>query len=296
MKPVTGRRVLRALTPWAFLALPLALYVVFIVYPVVYSTLISFFSWDGLNPRKVFVGFENYARFFSDEKMLVALKNNVLWMLFFVPVPMALGFVLAYLLQRNSAINIALRTVFYVPMILAFSVMSIIWAWVYEPSRGVIAEACRFLGLVPPVRSFLTNASTSIIAIVCVGIWHWIGFPLVLYLSAIKEIPEELFDAAAIDGATTMQEVRFIVLPMVNHATQICISIGLVLSVKIFDLVFLMSGGYYKDDVLSTLVWKLFSQFKIGQSSAVSVIQFLFAFLLVVPYQRWQSRKGGIQF
>lgn len=296
MNHVSRDRWLRGLKPWGFLALPLALYTAFIIYPVLYSTVIGFFSWDGLSPTKVFVGFENYTRFFSDGKMLIALKNNLLWMLFFVPIPMVIGFLLAYFLQKNTALNVALRTVFYVPMILAFTVMSIIWSWVYEPSRGVIAEFCRFIGATPPARSFLTNEATSIIAIVVVGIWHWIGFPLVLYLSAIKEIPEELFDAASIDGATNFQKVRYIVIPMVNHATQICISIGLVLSVKIFDLVFLMSGGYYKDDVLSTLVWKLFSQFKIGQASAVSVIQFLFAFILVVPYQRWQSRKGGLQY
>jgi ABC-type sugar transport system permease subunit len=296
MKHANGPRSLKTLTPWAFLFLPLSLYVVFIVYPVFYSVFISFFSWDGLSPEKAFIGLGNYAAFFADAKMVVALRNNVLWMLFFVPIPILIGFALAYLLQRNSPGNIALRTVFYVPMILAFTVMSIIWAWVYEPSRGIIAEACRTFGIAPPARSFLTNPNTSIVAIVTVGIWHWVGFPLVLYTSAIKEIPAELFDAAAIDGASNWQKLRYIIVPMVNHATQICISIGLVLSVKIFDLVFLMSGGYYKDDVLSTLVWKLFSQFKIGPSSAVSVIQFLFAFLLVVPYQKWQSRKGGVQF
>ena len=290
------RKMLSTLKPWAFLALPLALYAIFIVYPVLYSTVISFFSWDGLSPVKRFIGLENYLKFFSDSRMVVALSNNLLWMVFFVPIPIMVGFALAYFLQRNTAINIALRTIVYIPMILAFSVMSIIWGWVYEPNRGVIAEICRFVGMAAPASSLLTNPSTSILAIVLVGIWHWVGFPLVLYIAAIKEIPEELFDAAAIDGASNTQKIVYIIIPMVRHATTVCISIGIVLSVKIFDLIFLMSGGYYKDDVLSTLVWKLFSQLKIGSASAVSVIQFLFAFILVVPYQRWQSKKGGLQY
>lgn len=282
--------------PWLFLAIPLTLYTIFIVYPVIYSTIISFFSWDGLSENKIFVGFDNYIEFFTNGRMLFALKNNLLWMIFFVPLPIIIGFFLAYLLQKNTFINIAFRTIIYIPMVLAFSVMSILWGWVYEPNRGIITEIFKFIGIAPLTRSLLTNNNTSIIAIVLVGIWHWIGFPLVLYISAIKEIPDELFDAAEIDGVSSFQKIRYIIIPMVRHATTVCISIGLVLSVKIFDLIFLMSGGYYKDDVLSTLVWKLFSQLKIGSASAVSVIQFVFAFILVVPYQKWQSKRGGLQY
>jgi ABC-type sugar transport system permease subunit len=288
---------MKALTPWLFLFLPLCFYAVFVAYPIVFSLILSFFEWDGISSARRFIGVDNFRFLFSGEMLPIALKNNSLWMLFFVPLPLIIGFFLALSLRQNTKLNVLLRSVFYLPMILSFTVMSIMWSWVYEPTRGVITQILEIFSIPAPERSILTRPDTSLIAIVIVGIWHWIGFPLVLYLAALKDIPKELFETAEIDGASWYQKIAYIVIPLVRHATLIAISIGVVLSVKVFDLVFLMAGGYYKNEVLSTLIWTLaFDHFRMGTASAVSIIQFFIVIFILVPYIWYNVTRREVEF
>lgn len=114
-----------------------------------------------------------------------------------------------------------------------------------------------------------------------------------LYLAALKDIPRELFESADIDGATWLQKTIFVIVPLVRHATLIAVAIGVVLSVKVFDLVFLMAGGYYKSEVLSTLIWRLaFTRYRMGDASAVSIMQFFFVVLLLVPHICYDALKS----
>jgi ABC-type sugar transport system permease subunit len=283
----------RRLTPWFFLALPLAIYTCMIAYPTLYSIVLSLYEWDGISPTRQFVALGNYLTLYDRGSLAISFKNTFVWMALFVPIPIVSGFLLAVALQKETRLNVLLRSLFYLPMILSSAVAAIMWGWVYEPTQGVITQLLTVLHIHPPVRSFLTRPDTAMAAMALVGIWHWVGFPLVLYLAAIKDIPRELLEAAESDGATRFQKIRHIVIPLVGHATMIAASIGIVLSVKVFDLVYLMAGRYYKNDVLSTLVWRLaFDEYKVGQASAVSVIQFLIIVILVVPYV-WRRASAG---
>lgn len=290
------KRRLRSLAPWAFLALPLAIYLLMVAYPIVYSVVLSFTRWDGISPDKLFVGLQNFFTLFDRELLPLALRNNLIWMALFVPLPIIIGFTVAVALQRNTTTNLVLRSVFYLPMVLSFTVMAIMWSWVYEPTRGVITQVAQLVGLSPPARSLLTRPDTSLLAIVIVGVWHWVGFPLVLYVAALKEIPKELIETADIDGASWLQKLRHVIIPLVKHATLVAISIGIVLSVKVFDLVFLMAGGYYKDEVMSTLIWKLaFNRYQVGSASAVAIVQFAIVLVILVPYIS-MSIKREVEF
>jgi raffinose/stachyose/melibiose transport system permease protein len=264
-----------------------------IAYPTVYSIILSVYEWDGISPTRQFVALGNYLTLYARGSLTIGLKNTFVWMALFVPIPLVTGFLLAMALQKETRLNVFLRSLFYLPMILSHAVAAIMWGWVYEPTQGVITQSLTALHIAPPARSFLTRPDTAMTAMALVGIWHWIGFPLVLYLAAIKDIPRELLEAAESDGATNFQKIRHIVIPLVGHATMIAASIGIVLSVKVFDLVFLMSGRYYKNDVLGTLVWRLaFDEYKVGLASAISVIQFLIIVVLVIPYV-WQRARAG---
>lgn len=288
---------LPSLTPWAFLALPLAIYLLMVAYPIIYSMVLSFTRWDGISPERTFVGLENFFFLFGRELLPLALKNNLIWMALFVPFPIVIGFAVALVLQRNNRTNLLLRSVFYLPMVLSFTVMAIMWNWVYEPTRGVIAQVAQLLGMSAPARSLLTRPNTSLLAIVTVGVWHWVGFPLVLYVAALKEIPQELIETADIDGASWLQKLRHVTIPLVRHATLVAISIGIVLSVKVFDLVFLMAGGYYKDEVMSTLIWKLaFNRYRVGAASAVAIVQFALVLIILVPYISMNIKRREVDF
>ncbi len=282
--------------PWLFLCIPLALYAIMTVYPLVYSMLLSFTKWSGMGKSPQFVGLANYRYLLTQGSLALALKNNLIWMVLFIPIPTGIGFLLAYALRENTRINVFLRSMFYLPMVLSFAVMAIMWTWVYEPTRGLLQVVLTLLHLPTPSGSFLTNPDTAMIAMSVVGAWHWIGFSMILYIAAIQDIPGDVLEAARLDGVTWLRNITSIILPLVRHATVVAVSIGLVLSVKVFDLIYIMSSGYYKSDVLATLVWRYaFTHHSIGRAAAVAVVQFAIIAVLVIPYLLLQRRRGELE-
>ncbi len=283
------------LIPWLFLSIPLVVYLSMLGYPLICSFVLSLTKWSGMGKPPVFVGFTNYKYLLDHGQLALALKNNLLWMAMFVPIPAAAGFILALFLKNKSKLNVWLRSMFYLPMIISNTVLSIMWLAVYEPRHGMLTELLRFLHLPVPTQSYLTRPGTAIIAISIAGIWHWIGFPLVVYLAAVQDIPQELLEAAELDGASRLQKIWHIVIPLVAHATTIVVALGTILSMKVFDLIYLMTGGYYKNDVVGTLIWRYaYEEAKLGRASAVAVVEFLVIGALLVPYILYRRRKGEL--
>ena len=249
-----------------------------------------------MGTKPIFIGLENYRDLISSGNLVIAIKNNLIWLALFVPIPTFIGFLLAYFLRENTPFNAVLRSIFYLPMIISNAIMAIMWLHVYAPKHGMIAQVLDLLHLPQMERSFLTNPKTTMIAVSIVGIWHWIGFPLVIYLAAIQDIPQDFLEAAELDGATRFQRILYIIIPLVRHATTVVIALGAILSLKVFDLIYIMTGGYYKNDVLGTLIWRIaFDQFRLGQASAVAVIEFLIISVIVIPYIWWQFKTGEIE-
>ena len=284
------------LAPWLLVLLPLLVYLAILAYPLLASIVLSFTEWSGLGQGPSFVGFRNYVELFSRGTILHAVRNNLTWLILSVPVPAVVGFILAYWLREQNRRNTILRSCFYLPMILSNAVLALIWMNVYDPRHGLLREILTFLHLPAPVRSFLTRPGTAIVAIAVAGIWHWIGFPLVIYLAAIQDIPKQLLEAAELDGASRFQQLRHIVIPLVGHATIIVVALGAILSMKVFDLIYLLTGGYYKNDVVGTLIWRIaFEQFKLGKASAVAVVQFLIIAVMVIPYVLLARRQSEVE-
>ncbi len=286
----------KAAIPWLFLVAPLGIYLLVFAYPLADSIVLSFTSWSGLGAKPAFVGIDNYIHLISHGLIALALKNNLIWLALFVPIPTVVGFILAYWLSENTRLNVILRTLFYIPMIISNAVMAIMWMHVYAPIHGLIAQFLKAVNLPAMSSTPLGRPGSAIIAVTVVGIWHWIGFPLVIYLAAIQDIPQDLLEAADLDGATPLYKILHITIPFVRHATTIVIALGTVLSMKVFDLVYLLTGGYYKNDVMGTLIWRLaFEQQQMGRASAVAVVEFLIIAMLVIPYIWWQLRTGEIE-
>jgi len=286
----------RALVPWLFLLLPLIIYLTIIAYPLVASIVLSFTEWSGMGKPPRYTGLQNYAFLFSSGSILTAIKNNLIWMALCVPFPAIIGFSLAYILRNNSRMNIFFRSLFYIPMVISNAVMAIMWLHVYAPKHGLIAAILDILALPQFSKSFLTDPNSAIIAISIIGIWHGIGFPLILYLAAIQDIPQDLIETADLDGASTWCKIVNIIIPFVRHATVVVVALGTILAMKVFDLVYLMTGGYYKNDVMGTYLWRLaFEHYQMGRASAVAVIQFLLVSAIVIPYLKWQYRTGEIE-
>lgn len=272
----------------------LGIYVVFMFYPMLFSLFLSFYHWDGLSPSRKFVSFQNYISFFSDPASLLALKNNLVWMGFMLTIPVGLGLLLAVILNEQIPGRTIFRTIFYSPWVLPLVAVGIIWAWIYNPTFGAINTFFRLIGLPNLARPWLSDPKVAFYSVVLTGIWQSTGFPMLLFLAGLQTIPKELYEAAAIDGASRFQNFWYITLPSLRETFVIVTSLLMISSLKVFDLIYIMTwGGPGKlTQVLST--WMYFNTFvfhKAGFGSAIAWIITAASLGVAYPYVRVMSRR-----
>jgi len=287
-------RIWRFISVYWLLFPAVAIYFIFLVYPMLFSLIISFYKWDGLSPTKVFVGAQNYQRFFLDSTSRLVLKNNLIWMIFMLSIPVLLGLLLALALNQKIRGRTLFRCIFYSPAILPLVSVGIIWAWIYNPMFGAVNTFFRIIGLPSLARPWLSDPQVAFYSVIVTGIWQSTGFPMLLFLAGLQTIPKELYEAAKIDGASGLQSFWYITLPFLRETFIIVTSLLMVGSLKVFDLIYVMTwGGPGRlTQVLST--WMYFNTFvfhKAGFGSAIAWIMTIFSLAIVYPYIRVMSRK-----
>jgi raffinose/stachyose/melibiose transport system permease protein len=274
-------------SPWAFVLPGLAVYAVFLVWPAMRSVWISFTDWDGMSPDPKFVGLDNYAQLLRDPVVAQAFKNNIIWTVVIIVVPVVLGLALAVLLDRSSRIGPVLRTLFYMPAVLPLVSVAAIWTWMYNPTDGSINAILRLIGLGSLQQGWLGQESTAVGAILVAGIWVRTGFPMLLYLAALQGIPRELYEAAESDGASAWQQFVHVTLPGLRSANFVVIALSLIDSFKVFDLVFVMTNGGPGNatQVLGTWMFSnVFQYFHAGYGTAIAVVITIIALAVGIPY------------
>lgn len=282
------RRPTRAFSsPWAFVLPGLAVYAVFLVWPAIRSVWISFTDWDGFSPEPKFVGLDNYAKLLVDPVVAQAFRNNIIWTVVIIVVPVVLGLTLAVLLDRSSRIAPVLRTLFYMPAVLPLVSVAAIWTWMYNPTEGSVNAILEAIGLGSLQQGWLGQDSTAFGAILVAGIWVRTGFPMLLYLAALQGIPKELYEAAVSDGASAWQQFRHVTLPGLRSTNFVVIALSLIESFKVFDLVFVMTNGGpgNSTQVLGTWMFaNVFQYFNAGYGTAIAVVITVIALLVGIPY------------
>jgi raffinose/stachyose/melibiose transport system permease protein len=294
-KSKTIRRVRRRfrLTPYLFLAPALIWYLIFLVYPMYQSLVISFMDWDGLSANIEYVGFENYQRLlFEDDTARLAIRNNVLWTLGTLLIPTVIGLLLAVALDRKLKGRTVLRAIFYGPAILPLVAVGMIWAWMYNPQFGVINEILRGIGLGDYARGWLSVYETALPATFLTAVWGGVGFPMVLYLAALQAIPHEQYEAAKMDGASGRQLFFNITLPWLREAHVIVFSLAVINSFKTFDLIYTMTyGGPGRiTQVLGTwMYFNAFQYYHAGYGAAIAWVIAAITLVMAIPYIRRMS-------
>lgn len=261
------------------------LFLIFIAYPAINNLYISFFKWNGVSPDKIFIGFQNYFKMFNNRIFLIALKNNMLFLVLTVIFQSGLGFLMALLLNRKIAgVNIY-RSIVFFPCTMAPVIVGYIFVILINFSYGIINVFFRGIGLNALAVDWLGKPSLAIFTIIFTSIWQWTGFAVVLYLAGLQNIPEELYEAAKIDGASYFQRTIKITFPMLtstHFSILILTSIG---AIKSFDLVYAMTygGPAHASEVLAThLYLENFVLSHTGYASAVSTIMVLFALIITI--------------
>lgn len=275
-----------ALLPWAFLALPLTMYLIWVILPVFQSLLFSMTHRDTIMYGRKFIGLGNFLRLAQDPQFHLALWNNLIWLLAFVGVPIPLGLGIAMLFNQEYAGARLYKTLFYVPMTLSFAVIGTIWAWIYHPDFGALNTLLRAAGLDTWAVQWLGDKRYMTGALVVVGIWRQVPYVMILYLAGLKNVPEELVEAATVDGANWGQRFRHVILPMLAPATVVAVTISIIDSLRSFDIVYVMTNTKARAaEVLASYMYSsAFHYQDYGYGSAIAVIQFLITFGFIVAY------------
>jgi len=283
------------LIPYLFLLPALVIYLVFLIYPMFDSLLISFTKWDGLSSTRPFVGLANYQRIFQDPVAVLAVKNNLIWTVVILVIPTVLGLLLALGLNQKFRGSSLFRSFFYAPAILPLVGVAGIWSWMYDPNVGLINTLFHQLGLGNLAQQWLGNPTTALPSVMVAAIWQGLGFPMVLYLAGLQGIPAEQYEAARIDGASLLQQFWHITMPGLRETHIIVITLGVIGSFKVFDLIYAMTyggPGQATQVLASWMYFQTFQYYNVGYGSALTWVIALISLIVTIPYIQVMSRRN----
>jgi ABC-type sugar transport system permease subunit len=284
-----SRRRKETLTAIAFL-LPSAIILgVFVHFSLFYNIYISLTNWNFISATKKLVGFANYEKFFTSGVFGTVLWNTTFYSASTVTGALGLGLLLALLLNRQIHGRGLLRTILFSPYVMTLSAVALLWSWLYEPRFGLVNIFLGWLGISGP--NWLRSTTWAMPALIIMNIWRTLGYNMVIYLSGLQAIPEEVTEAAKIDGANAWQVFRHITLPLLSPTTFFLVVVGIIASFKVFTAVAVMTSGGPLDTTqvfTYTIYQQAFNFFKAGYAAAIATIFFVLVLILTVVQFRLQ--------
>lgn len=265
------------------LVLPaIAIYCLFVVWPLIGTFRFSLFEWNGVSPTMDFVGFGNYVSLVNDPHFWLAARNNAVWVLYklILTVLPALG--LAVAIQQVKWGQAFFRSMLFLPNLLATSVVGIVWARIYDPFIGIFG------------RGWLGSQDTALFALVLANSWQAFPFYMVLYVAGLQNIDRSLYEAAAIDGASRMQQFWSITLPLLKGTTTLVVVLALINAMKAFDIIWASTEGgpFFSTEVLMTWTYRLaFARDSVGLGSALSILMGVAIIVMTVVMMRLRREE-----
>lgn len=309
--------------PWLWLAPTLALLAVFLIYPALNTIVTSFLDKDSSNgifdlvdDPSSFVGLDNY-RFILDNPQPLrsdthsALLNNLLWMIMFTGATVGLGLGIAVLTARVPYEAVA-KSAIFIPMAISFVALSVIWRFMYvfDADIGTVNAVTTGIGLEPTAwlqdtgspQTILTDSGPDKLpkpfqinnfALILVGVWNWTGFTMIVLSAGLKSISTEILEAARVDGAGEWQIFRRITVPILSPTIVVVSTTLVIQTLKTFDLIWVMTGGRFKTDVVATLFFKeAFIVRDFGVGAALAVVLMLFVVpIMLITIRRFQFQE-----
>jgi multiple sugar transport system permease protein len=296
-RPGIGRRLSRSehAVGWAFVTPATVLIGVFGLLPILWSLLLSFQKSDLLTPQTPWVGLKNYKQIPGDSTFRLAIEHTIVYTALFVPATMLVGLVIAGALNRKVRGISIYRTAAYVTMAVSTINEAIIFMWLFDPSFGVVNSVLHAVGL--PQQQFLSDPNEALYVIVAMTVWGWTGFAVVIYLAALQGVPEELLEAAAIDGAKPFTRFRTITLPLLSPASlflAVWLSIN---ALQLFDEVYLTTRGgplHSTTVIVYYLFDQAFQQFNAGYAAALAYV--LFMVILVITFIQFRVGERFVHY
>ena len=268
----------------------------FVFLPIVLNFVYALFRWSSFSTNWKFVGLDNFKRLFSDSVVWSAFRNNVLYAVISLVFQVGGSMVIAAVLEERwiRRLQPMFRTIFFLPSMISLTVVGILWQTIYNPNLGIINPLLEKLGLGALAMDWLGNTHTAIFAVIAVSQWQYFGYTMVLFLVAMQRVPEELYESAYIDGATSFQRFIHVTVPNIKEILVVNCVTTVIGAFQVFDEVYVMTaGGPGKaSEVLGTYLYRTgFRNDEMGYASAIAVLIFLVTFVLSIGQMRL-SRVG----
>lgn len=268
---------------------------VFIGIPIVMGAGISFTDYNGFNQFN-FVGWSNYANMFKDEYFLISLKNNLIYALGTVPAIIVLALLLAVAVNTKVKGKGIFKTLFFFPTISSMIAVGIIWTLLFDPSKGIINEVLRTIGVQNPPQ-WLVSSKTALLSVMIVAVWKNAGYYMVMFLGGLQQIPRHLYESAEIDGASKVRQFFSITLPMLSPTMFMVVILNIINSFQVYDLIAIMTDGG-PGRATNVLVYRIyqegFNYLRYGYASAMAY--FLFLIILVITLIQFRGQKKWVTY
>jgi multiple sugar transport system permease protein len=272
----------------------LIVYAAFLIFPALLGLRMSFYNASLVGADAQFLGLANFKELFGDPDFWTSLWHTVLFTLLSTPPLVLLSLALALLANRAIPARWFFRLSFFAPWVLPSSVVALIWVWLYQPGFGLINGYLTAIGL--PEIAWLPDERVAMISVVIATVWWTLGFNFVLYLAGLQEIPQELYDASAVDGAGALSQVRWITIPLLTRTTILIVTLQIFASLNVFDQIYIMNtqGGLnytVTRPIIQYVYEQGFTSYRVGFASAMSYV--FFVLVLVVGLAQFAVANRG---
>ncbi len=277
----------KSIYPYLLVA-PAVLVILCVVFiPVCNAVLMSFQSYDLRRPKNIaWIHFQNYIEAFGDPLFQSALIRTLLWVLFGVGFQFIFGFILALILNQQFRGRGVVRALSMIPWVTPGVLIGLMWRWIYDGNNGVLNDILLKLGLIQEKIPFLSEVSTAFPAVIVTIVWQGIPFFALMLLAALQGVPQDMYEAADIDGATKLQKLFFITLPSIKNTIFVTVLLRIIWVANSVDVIFNMTEGgpAYSTQTLSVYIYQKANALNLGYASAMAIILALCLLVVVVPY------------
>ena len=277
-----------------FVAPGLILFLFFVVWPIVKALQFSVYRWKGFGPLVDFVGLDNYVAVLHNDVFTGALTHNLIIVVLSIVIQLPLGLGIALLLNRKMWGQGLLRTIIFVPYVLAEVIAGVVWFQLLQPRYGVVDTLMDAVGLHGPAQGWLGTPDIALYTVLAVLTWKYLGLAVILFLAGLQGVPEELYEAAQIDGATWWQVQRKITIPLLGPTLRTWAFLSMIGSLQLFDMVWILTGGGPANattTMATFLITEGTKRSNYGIAAAASVILFVIALVMALLYQFFVLRR-----
>lgn len=278
-----------------FLLPALLIYGAFALYPMVDALWLSFFDWDGVSSDREWVGLENYVQIFTKDPVFwTAVQNSLIWVVLSLIIPTAIGLAFAVGLDQKLRGRNVLRAALYLPAIIASIAVATMWSWMYNPFLGLVNATLETVGLEGLIQDWLGDPDVALYSVLVAYVWQSTGVAMVLFLAGLQNVPSELKEAARVDGANHWQTFRAVTFPALMPTFVVVTVLSIISSLKVFDLVYGMTGGGPAQSTQVLALWSYTQSFRLhdyGNGMAVAMVLLAVTLAVVIPYYAWIGRR-----